>query len=310
MNTGRFLYAALSVVSVGAMLTACFPQAPVRNKLLAQDSSAPTSTASLPSAANATGLASGAPSANASTTSPTSPTSASTTSDSSQASGLHAALTLLEGTAEVRSTNEADFKTISSTMLVASGDTIRTGPKSTALLIFMDNTEMTIYENSEVSINILTKQDNGGISIKLKQIAGFVFQRVNFGGARANSTYELDTPQAVTTVRGTAYWAKVLPDKDMFYCVVGHVDIQPIGKTTSVGCEGITLVVSHGVPTKSVLDPSLFHGDGICDPYMGEDSLTSPQDCGNGNSTIHCGNKICEPSVGETANTCPTDCKP
>jgi hypothetical protein len=223
---------------------------------------------------------------------------------------MQAALTSLGGTVEVKRAPESEFNTISDTTAVVGGDTIRTGPKSVALLILMDNTELTIYENSEVTINRFARQSAGGVLIKLNQVAGFVFQRINFGSLNPGSSYELTTPHAVTTVHGTAYWAKVLPDKDIFYCVVGHVDVQPKGKTAVVGCEGITVEVKDSAVTKSILDPTLFHGDGICDPYMGEDSITSAQDCRNGNSTIHCGNKVCEPSVGENADTCPIDCKP
>ncbi|MCR6669633.1 MAG: right-handed parallel beta-helix repeat-containing protein, partial [archaeon YNP-WB-040] len=52
-----------------------------------------------------------------------------------------------------------------------------------------------------------------------------------------------------------------------------------------------------------------YCGDGICDPDIGEDPYTCPQDCGPPPSG-YCGDGICDPTIGEDPYTCPQDCGP
>ena len=57
-----------------------------------------------------------------------------------------------------------------------------------------------------------------------------------------------------------------------------------------------------GVPAPPPPKPTVFCGDGICDPKYGENAISCPADC-----LPICGNGICEP--GEDRFICPKDCK-
>lgn len=230
-----------------------------------------------------------------------------------------AALTLLQGDKlEVRHEAGGDFTSVSGTEMVGDGHTIRTGDNSVALLIFYDNTEMVLFPNSELAIRSFAEEADGSFLIQLEQLLGKLFHRANFTNRQAGSEYILTTPNGVAAIRGTAYWSVVDTDAniDTFLCIVGKVEITPTaasgGQVRVVECEGKTVTIDeNGNVTTNPLDPSLFQGDGICDPYMGEDAVSDPQDCAPSSTNIlYCGNGICEPTVGEDSTVCPIDCGP
>lgn len=51
-----------------------------------------------------------------------------------------------------------------------------------------------------------------------------------------------------------------------------------------------------------------FCGDGVCNPNLGEDASTCANDCSGGGDGGFCGDGVCKPADGEDGNTCPADC--
>jgi len=187
----------------------------------------------------------------------------------------------MEGRVELRRAGETRFTAVTGTITVSDGDMLRTGADGIACITFLDNTEVTLFPNTELKIENCVQRDDGSFFIRLMQTLGRTFNRVNFPDA--NSQYEVSTPNGVAAVRGTAFWVEIFPDLKIvsFDSVTGGIIITFTDKdgnlhTVLVKAETMDLDAS-GNATFRTLD--LFCGDGICDDYTGETSRTCPADC-------------------------------
>jgi hypothetical protein len=214
-------------------------------------------------------------------------------SDVSTTTEMMATLTVQQGLVEMRRVGQTSYATVTGTELVGDGDMIRTGDDGIALLTFLDNTETTIFESTEMVINSFAMSDEDKFAIKLQQITGLTFNRINF--TNKDSLHQISTPYGVAAVRGTGYWVdlRIREGFVTFAVVAGVVDItftdgsgQQKTSTLRAGqVEGGGLgqpqtlqINAGGEVTEGELE--LYCGDGICDVYTGEDSSTCPDDCG------------------------------
>lgn len=193
---------------------------------------------------------------------------------------MQATLTVIEGTVVLRRAADNDFSPVTRSVWVGCGDTIRTGSNGNAQLIFFNDTETTIFPNSEMTISNFMRDDDGSFLIRMEQAIGQLFHRINF--ADVNSTHEVLTPHGVAAVRGTAYWSIVHMDGDIdiFHCVTGAISItaSETGQNEALSCPSVTVDIgANGELSTRELD--LYCGDGICDEYMGETSSSCPDDC-------------------------------
>jgi len=123
-------------------------------------------------------------------------------------------------------------------MTLESGDTIKAGDDSRAVITFFEGSTIELEAGAEISVTELsTALDTGSTTISLKQEIGKTISRVEKLADPA-SRYEVETPGAVAVARGTI--------------MLVHVDLQ--GGTT-LGCEagnvtgtaqGVTVHVSVG----------------------------------------------------------------
>jgi uncharacterized repeat protein (TIGR01451 family) len=105
-------------------------------------------------------------------------------------------------------------------MSLESGDTIKAGDDSRAVITFFEGSTIELEAGAEISVTELsTALDTGSTTISLKQEIGKTISRVEKLADPA-SRYEVETPGAVAVARGTIMHV--------------HVDLQ--GGTT-VGCE-------------------------------------------------------------------------
>ena len=193
---------------------------------------------------------------------------------------MQATLTVLEGNVVLRRAGEDSFSPVSRSVWVGCGDVIRTGDNGSAQLIFFNDTETTIFPNSELILSNFTRGDDGSFVIRMEQAIGRLFHRINF--TNPNSTHEVVTPHGVAAVRGTAYWSviHVEGDVDSFRCVIGEISVTASVSDTNeaITCPSVTIDIgAGGVITTRELD--LYCGDGLCDPYMNETEATCPDDC-------------------------------
>jgi hypothetical protein len=104
-----------------------------------------------------------------------------------------------------------DWVQVTGPQIVKNGDSIRTDANGKALLTFFTGTEVEILSSAELEVTSFEETPDGGHVITLNQLGGETEHRV----ARivdSQSSYEINTPSATLTVRGTAFGVQVAPD--------------------------------------------------------------------------------------------------
>jgi hypothetical protein len=104
-----------------------------------------------------------------------------------------------------------DWVQVTGPQIVKNGDSIRTDANGKALLTFFTGTEVEILSSAELEVTSFEDTPDGGHVITLNQLGGETEHRV----ARivdTQSRYEINTPSATLTVRGTAFGVQVAAD--------------------------------------------------------------------------------------------------
>ena len=89
--------------------------------------------------------------------------------------------------------------------LVEQGDVVRTGSGSHAVATFYDSTTVEVEPDSEIVVQTLQATTAGDIVVQMEQTVGRSWHVVSRALA-PNSEYEVRTPTATATIRGTASW--------------------------------------------------------------------------------------------------------
>lgn len=114
-----------------------------------------------------------------------------------------ATLIINQGTAEVKYASSNEWITAKSGMAVKEGMTIRTLADSKAVMILRDSSVTRLDENTEININNLDES-----SVSIVQAAGQTWTRLlKLSGI---DDYEIETPDAIATVRGTAFAVSIV----------------------------------------------------------------------------------------------------
>jgi hypothetical protein len=237
-----------------------------------------------------------------------------------------ASLEPLQGLVQYRPADaaETDWRTLDQVQLVGEGDWIRTDNQGLATLTFFEGVESDILPNSVVEVSQLKidPQNSAVFQVTLGVAVGNTRSQLN-QVLDPQSHYEIDTPSAVITVRGTNFWTSVNWLSQVLINtlqgVVAVTSILPngqLGETRLIGQDQSVTVFSEGnfgfiglltnvpqYPPKAPLAPPTC-GNAICDP--GEETVC-PLDCG---TFPDCGDKICQLDQGENPVTCPADCVP
>jgi hypothetical protein len=112
-----------------------------------------------------------------------------------------AVLIVNSGTAEVKSAS-GEWKTATSGMALKEGMSIKTLSGSKAIVVLRDSSVTRLDENTEITLTNLNKTD-----VSIIQAAGQTWTRLlKFSGI---SGYEIETSDALATVRGTAFAVSV-----------------------------------------------------------------------------------------------------
>jgi hypothetical protein len=159
----------------------------------------------------------------------------------------------VEGDVEVLARGETEWQPAEEGMSLDEGYSIRSGPDSTAVAIFAEKVIMAIEQDSEVGLEKLQKSRRKGMNIKIDLNAGQIWSDVGKLKSKRSKFY-VETPQAVTGVRGTVFTVQVSPDdKTLVGVIKGNVDVRTRGMMvmpTAVGENSMTEVAASEAPTQ------------------------------------------------------------
>jgi hypothetical protein len=155
------------------------------------------------------------------------------------------------GDVEVLAKGETEWVPAEEGMALDEGYSIRSGPDSNAVAVFAEQVITAVEQESEINLEKLQKSRRTGINFKMNLDKGQMWNDV--GKLRSKrSKFYVETPQAVTGVRGTVFTVHVSPDsKTKVGVVEGSVDVRTIGLTimpTVVGENTMTEVAANVAP--------------------------------------------------------------
>lgn len=162
-----------------------------------------------------------------------------------------AAVQGVEGVVEIQQA-DGSWTAVGKDATLKAGQRIRTGALSGATLTFYDNSQATLYANSELSIDELNAQlpENGFRTVVMTQWLGESDHEVAFRGD-GGSRYEVKTPSGSGIARGTKFKVVVTPSLLARYAVLdGKVDVTGLNKTVSVIAGQITIILAGQIPTE------------------------------------------------------------
>lgn len=124
--------------------------------------------------------------------------------------------------------------------LLQQGDIVRTGSDSHAVMTFYDGSTIEVEPDSEIVVETLEATASGDILMALRQDFGRTWHVVS-RSLSADSKYEVRTPGATATVRGTAFEVDVDP--------AGRTHIQTTDGTVGANAGGVEVPVPAGFAT-------------------------------------------------------------
>ncbi|WP_316367707.1 FecR domain-containing protein [Candidatus Thiodiazotropha sp. CDECU1] len=147
--------------------------------------------------------------------------------------------------------------------LIRLGDQLRTGPKSSAAILFADNSALTLHSHGEMKFDHLSAHgETGMVDSRLRLIKGRLQTKVR-PSAGPGSRYEIYTPSAISAVRGTVYRAAVTGNGtgSNIEVLEGKVEVSGGEKQQLVGAGFGTHIEQGKAPTAPVklLPPPTFN---------------------------------------------------
>lgn len=178
-----------------------------------------------------------------------------------------AVATKVKGLVELMPSGEKLFTKLKVGTILADGDKIRTGTSGFAAIIFIDDkSTLKLKGNSEAVIT--GQRTAASISKKINMDSGTIRATIK----KQNTSFVIQTPTSVASVKGTDFWLLTDPDKgDQVIGLEGIVGLKNIetgqdvdvvkgmsGISTPDGDIGIEETVASSIPT----DPSDVSEDG------------------------------------------------
>jgi len=178
-----------------------------------------------------------------------------------------AVVTKVKGLVEIMPTGKKLFSKLKAGSILADGDKIRTGTSGFAAIIFIDDkSTLKLKGNSEAVIT--GQRTAASISKKINMDSGTIRATIK----KQNSSFVIQTPTSVASVKGTDFWLLTDPDKgDQVIGLEGIVSLKNIdtgqdvdvvqgmsGISTPDGDVGVEETVASSIP----IDPSDSSEDG------------------------------------------------
>jgi hypothetical protein len=172
-----------------------------------------------------------------------------------------AVVTKVKGLVEIMPTGKKLFSKLKAGSILADGDKIRTGTSGFTAIIFIDDkSTLKLKGNSEAVIT--GQRTAASISKKINMDSGTIRATIK----KQNSSFVIQTPTSVASVKGTDFWLLTDPDKgDQVIGLEGIVSLKNIdtgqdvdvvqgmsGISTPDGDIGVEETEASSIPT----DPS------------------------------------------------------
>jgi hypothetical protein len=166
-------------------------------------------------------------------------------SDSSSAE-----ITAYTGTVEVQSAGTDSWQSVDSADEISAGDELRTGQESTVVLNFPDESKTVMAPETELSVLRMTQSEEQGDQVVLLHQQTGRTQNFVQPLRSANSRFEIQTPSAMVSVRGTSFTVDVERDGTTRVAVSeGRVQVTGQGVTVAVDPGEETEVEAGGTPS-------------------------------------------------------------
>ncbi|WP_148703063.1 FecR domain-containing protein [Nitrosopumilus piranensis] len=164
----------------------------------------------------------------------------------------------LTGHVQIKKPTETDFKVLSKDHVINKGDTIITNENSNAVIHFADDTNLTIGENSEVTIDSFVYRDDYTVKEKTIQVIKGIFRWVS-GTLTPHTDSKVLTPVEAMTIRGTDFVLEhnSKTNSDTIFLNEGKIDVIPISTNTLMQLEeGNKIIVNKedGLISKERID--------------------------------------------------------
>lgn len=171
-----------------------------------------------------------------------------------RAAAANMMLTVLDGTADVARGSGA-FGRATDGQTLNNGDRVRTGDQSHAVVTFFDGSTVELEPATTVTVVGANAAATSAITIQLEQAVGRTWSSIQ-KLARADSRFELKTPAASATVRGTGFVTDVLASGATTVTTTdGVVEVSAQGQTVVVPAGSLTTVQPSGPPSPPVPAP-------------------------------------------------------
>lgn len=166
----------------------------------------------------------------------------------------HGSLIEVEGTIEVLRKGETEWTAAEKDLHLNEGDKIRSGPDSKALVLLANTNIVAVEPDTELDLTTLQKSRRAGTLIRTNMSRGQLWNSVK-GLRKRPSRFYVQTPTAVTGVRGTVFTVEILPEDSTTKVAVveGSVEVQTRGMletSTRVRANKMTAVGKDVAPTK------------------------------------------------------------
>jgi hypothetical protein len=159
----------------------------------------------------------------------------------------------VKGTANLTARNTDDVVALKKSQILYSGDKIETGAKSFVALKFLDDASLLrLRSNSEITIKGEWKEERQDKSIFVS--LGRLWASIT----RQKSKFEVRTPTAVASVKGTKFWSIHTEDGgSLFIGEEGLVEIaNELGKVTMKAGESAKVKDKDTAPEVGKTDPN------------------------------------------------------
>lgn len=157
----------------------------------------------------------------------------------------------VKGQVEVLPKGETEWKSAGRGTSLNEGDKIRSGPESNAVATIANQLIVAVEKDSTVELEKLQQSRKTGINVKVNLEQGQLWNDV--GKLRnKRSAFFIETPQAVTGVRGTVFTVQITPEASTKVAVVkGTVDVRTRGMMmtpTKIAANKMTDVLANVAP--------------------------------------------------------------
>lgn len=162
---------------------------------------------------------------------------------------------------QITGTVTADGVVLSNGNGVVQDATITTGPNSTVLITFNDNTSVTLPPNSSISLDQYVYNPSGNTGGFFWRSLGGAFQYISGLIGHTNTNENIETPVGTIGIRGTQFilWPGSVPNSIEIDLLTGIVAVTPNQAGTTQFTAPITIVMSASGTTTSTLTQAQYN---------------------------------------------------